>query len=217
MVLFTLLLILAFMAVGLGACTPVSRESDRLTPVDLTPVIHRSQSVSYREVPTNQVIDEAEAIFIGRVMAISPSRWNQDSGKYWEDEKAEMATLQYYEVTLEVEEFIVNDIGLGSPVVLTVLGPSPADNEFGIHGNAPQRAITGHLSFQREERALLFVKYVPMAWRGGPKERLMLVGGPQGKYTITEDGQALNASSAKRNTTLTEIRKIIAVRRRGRP
>ena len=144
-------------------------------------------------------------------------KWNQDSGEYWEDEKAEMATLQYHEVTLEVEEFIVNEIGLENPVILRVLGPSPVDSEPDIVENAAQRAMRGYLPFRKGERDLVFVKHVPMAWRGGPKEVLMLVGGPQGKYTITEDGQVLNASSAKRNTTLTELRKLIAIRRKGNP
>ena len=67
-------------------------------PSPAAPAIQRTQLFDWVGMTTEQVIDDADVILIGKVASLSPSRWNQDSGEYWEDGNSEMANLQYYEL-----------------------------------------------------------------------------------------------------------------------
>lgn len=44
-----------------------------------------------------------------------------------------------------------------------------------------------------------------IAWRTAPRERIVVVGGPQGKYHLTQDGQALNAADPRRSMALEQL------------
>jgi hypothetical protein len=101
-------------------------------------------------------------------------------------------------VTLDVTEPVMDEIGLGDPAVITVLGSNP-DPDY---------------SFAAGERVLVFLRRAPMAWRGGLVEKLMFAGGPQAKYTVTDDGQALNLLVPGQNTTLQDLLDEISARRR---
>lgn len=191
--------------------------ANSVNPNPTLPVIHRSQSFSYVGMTVEQVIDDADIIFLGQVTSISPSRWNQDTGEYWEDVDSDMASLQYYEVTLEVTDVIVDEFGLSNEVSITVLGPSPADVTPATDNSEVQHTLAETVSFREGEKVLLFVEKVPLAWRNGVVERLVLVGGPQGKYTITDDGRALNASTSERDMALSDLLEQITARRHVRP
>jgi hypothetical protein len=172
--------------------------ADGISPYLLTPELHTESRASYAGMGTEEIIDFAEAILIGRIASVSPTRWNQDSGERWQDPIGETAGLQYYEVTLDVTEAVVDEIGLGDPAVITVLGSNP-DPDY---------------SFATGERVLVFLRRGPMAWRGGPVEKLMFAGGPQAKYTLTDDGQALNSLVPGRDTTLQALLDEIPARRK---
>ncbi len=64
----------------------------------------------------------ADAIFLGEVTALSPTTFNQDSGAYYDE------AMALHTVTFRVVDRIVDDIGLGPEVTLTVSAGSPADN-----------------------------------------------------------------------------------------
>lgn len=205
-------LVLVVIGLLIVACSSLSIDSEAVTPE-----IYREPLFSYRGMSTEQVIDDAEAILIGQVISISPSRWNQDNGEYWEDETSQMASLQYYEVTLEVAEAVVDRIGLGDKPVITVLGPGLARTDSEAEARDIQHTQTDNISFYTGEKVLLFLKRVPLAWRGGPIEKIMLVGGPQGKYTLTDDGRALNTSASGKDTTLSALLEQISARRNTTP
>ncbi len=205
-------LVLVVIGLLVAACSSPSLDSGPVTPE-----IHREQLLSYRGMSIEQVIDEAEAILIGQVISLSPSRWNQDSGEYWEDETSQIASLQYYEVTLEVTEAVVDRIGLDDKPVITVLGPGLAEADSGADARDIQRTQTDSISFHAGEKVLLFLRRVPLAWRGGSVEKIMLAGGPQGKYTLTDDNRALNASTPERDTTLSALLEQITARRTVAP
>ena len=192
----------------------VACASTPINPSPAAPAIQRSQSFIWVGMTTEQVIDDAEAILMGKVTSLSPSRWNQDSGEYWEDD-SDMA-LQYYEVTLEVTDAVVDEIGFGDRAIITVLGPSPADLAPRTDSEV-QHTQADSIPFQEGEKVLLFIEKVPLAWRSGLVERVVLVGGPQGKYTITDDGRALNACMSKRDSTLSALLEQIAARRYVEP
>lgn len=202
---------LALVTIGLlGACAFIPTNTDPAGSA-----IQRTQSFSYVGMSTDQIIDEADAILIGKVTSISPSRWNQDSGEYWEDD-LDMA-LQYYEVTLEVIDAVVDEIGFGGKATLTVLGPSPADVLPGTDISEIQHVQAGSIPFQEGEKVLIFAEKRKIAWRGGPVERIVLVGGPQGKYTLTDDGRALNTCTSERDSMLSALLEQIAARRHVEP
>ena len=64
----------------------------------------------------------ADAIFLGEVTALSPTNFNQDSGAYYDE------AMAIHTITFRVVDRIVDDIGLGPEVTLTVSAGSPADN-----------------------------------------------------------------------------------------
>jgi hypothetical protein len=59
--------------------------SDAIPSNLLTPELHTESRVSYAGMSTEQIIDFSEAILIGRVASVSPTRWNHDSGESWQD------------------------------------------------------------------------------------------------------------------------------------
>lgn len=53
------------------------------------------------------MIDKADAIFVGKVLVISPTFYNKDSGEYWYDEHTGVG-LQLHSIELEVLRSIVD-------------------------------------------------------------------------------------------------------------
>ncbi|MFN8439605.1 MAG: hypothetical protein U0175_02490 [Caldilineaceae bacterium] len=79
---------------------------------------------TYAPVSFGEISDQATAIFVGKVTAISPAQWNQDSGEYWcNDKDAEnMSCFVFSYLEIDVLEPIVDDMGLEAQV--KVLAPS---------------------------------------------------------------------------------------------
>lgn len=139
-------------------------------------------SAEYLEVSEDEMMQKADAIFVGRVLHISETLWNQDSGLPWNADDGGRGTtaLPLHEVELEVEKTLADQIGLGKKTVLTVLGNSPwALSDEAHHGLLPG------------DRAVIFARAADLAWREtGTRPVLQLVGVPSQAHLV-EEGQGL--------------------------
>jgi hypothetical protein len=174
-----------FFLVTLAACRAPTSASPQPAPV---PGVEVVTHVDYVALSTEDAIRQASAIVIGQVEHISAPCWNQDSGEYWDDSGSAMSSLLYYEATLVVEASIRRGYQPGEKITLTILGYSP-DESF----------------LQTGERVLVMLEKRAIAWRTVPRERIVVVGGPQGKYHLTQDGQALNAADPGRSMGLEQL------------
>jgi hypothetical protein len=107
------------------------------------------------------------------VTAISETRYNQDSGEYWEDrsEDGEMTddALAYHTVELSSTTPLFDEIGVGESITLAVLGESPWDP-----------CAVSNSPFQTGQEVLVFVRQKQLAWRGEQTRAfLMPVGDPR--------------------------------------
>ena len=68
--------------------------------------------VSYQSLPFAEMARAAELVVAGQVTAVSETRWNQDSGAFWEESNIDAqgletvdSALPYYEVTVLADRF----------------------------------------------------------------------------------------------------------------
>lgn len=176
-VLKLLLLIIALFL--LTSCSTTNRGEN--TVEENITVSFEAESVYFTQ---EELLAEAELIFAGTVLAISPTRWNQDSGEYWTETTEEGTTAEgerlttthspwpVYEVELSVTRPIVDEIGVGSEVVLTLLGKSPIDDAASDTENAIQvdaeKNITvdaDTVNLQIGQELVVFAIQTELAWR----------------------------------------------------
>ena len=160
--------ILVVVGLALLFLEPAPRqEPEAATPSDVTV----EQLFSYALISLEEMIDESDAIFLGKVVSISPTRWNQDSGEEWYD-SVSGSGLQLHTIELEVLEPIVDTIGLGQQVTITVLGSSP------LEGSADH-------DLKMDDQAVIFAGSGEIAWRGGTmRPVLLLAGAPSDSHFI---------------------------------
>ena len=115
-----------------------------------TPACNPNESVilDYELMPYEQIIDNSDAIFVGRILSVSCTSWNQDSGNYWD------GGLPVYTMEVQLLQPIVDTLGLSEQVTITQVGYSPLDTE---RANA---LVVG-------QQAVVFVVETDIAWRDG--------------------------------------------------
>ena len=94
-----------------------------------------SVEASYAYLSFDDLVRTADAIVTGYVQGISSTRWNQDSGEYWEYYLKEggfdtiIVAQPYYEIVLTIERRLIAPSNLEDIEQLTVVGPafSPVD------------------------------------------------------------------------------------------
>jgi hypothetical protein len=134
-------------------------------------------SASYAYMSREERIAKAQAIFVGKVTAISESYWNQDSGEEWrkapdDPNQNSPASLMIHTITIEIEQSIVEVIKLDKEINVTVIGKSPND------GPTDDQLKVG-------DKAVFFVAERNLAWRqGGMKKKLMMVNSPGDSFFI---------------------------------
>lgn len=161
-------MLLGGLLLGMGLLTASSgrtaaRAASQPSPQHLAarPSSYRFESsYVYQSLP--EMVATADAIVLGRVVAITPARFNQDSGAYWE--QAGYTTLPYYELTVALQRPLLDTIGLGSRATITVLGGSPAGTDASA-GVPIDNAEAAALNVGDE--AVFVVARRAMAWRGG--------------------------------------------------
>ncbi len=170
------------------------------TPSDNN-VINRSTNVGEENITVNfetesiyftqeELFKGADLIFAGKVLDISPTRWNQDSGEYWTETTEEGMTAEgeqltttlsawpVYEVRLSVTQPIIDKIGVNQEVVLTLLGKSPIEAVINDTTNGIQvDAETVNLQIGQE--LVVFAIQTELAWRG-PNRPVELITNPDG-------------------------------------
>ena len=166
-----------------------------------------SFSASYAYVPFVEMIKYADLILTGQVTNIGETKWNQDSGEYWEetfkDEIGEttIPALPYYEVTISPAQIIVDALGINEDqLVVTVVGMSGENNlktgdemytfvrqgEMAWYdGNVTYNAKT--YSFETGWKSVLF-------FTGAPDQSYLLKG-PDGQYQFVENYEQLGPFS----------------------
>lgn len=171
----TTLFILVVIGSVLSAC-----KSDILNVIEESPTSFQlvSQSFSYITLSDAEKTTTSGAILRGKIVAISPTAWNQDNGEAWDNEGSGIAALQLHTVDIQVEQKIIDTLDLGDIITVTGLGTSPAE-EF-----ADYPLGVG-------DEAVLFVKKAKIAWREGEiKEVILYTGSPrQSIYVKNDEGQ----------------------------
>ena len=106
--------------------------------------------LDYISVPYEQIIDDSQAIFVGQVLTVSGTSWNQDSGQYW------YGGLPTYSMDVQVLQKIVDTLALPEQVTISTIGYSPAEpSQAGTPAAGPC--------------AVFFVIKTQLAWRTGLK------------------------------------------------
>lgn len=193
----------AALGIGLGVFA-----SPELSPLHDSEVTVR-YSAEYVELTEQEMMQNADVIFVGRVRHISDTRWNQDDEQPWKSsaEDNHVVALPLHELEIEVERKLVDKrpplkhrgnvrVQEGENTVLTVLGNSP----WSFHDHAHHDLVPG-------DRAVLFARYSDLAWRGhGTKPVLQLVGVPSQAHFIEEQqGLFYNRRQPEQAKTLDEL------------
>ncbi|NUM47132.1 MAG: hypothetical protein HUU38_20730 [Anaerolineales bacterium] len=127
--------------------------------------------------PLDYMIDISNAIFIGKVINISPTRWNQDSGEFWIGSSPEQVALQLHNLELDMVQPIVDTLGLSKQVQVIV----PTVGDF----DANERTV-----YMKEgDQVLFFALRTEIAWRDGMQTVLRQTNAPLYSYfTLGKDG-----------------------------
>lgn len=137
------------------------------------------------------MFEEADIIFVGKVTNISPTKWNQDSGEYWQEvteegltENGESATTTHsawpvHELEVAVGQAIVDEVGIDEKVTLTLLGKSPVDSNQADDGQNVQIEGDATHAIQLGDEILVFAVQTEIAWRD-PNRPIELVTNEEG-------------------------------------
>lgn len=145
----------------------------------------------YRDMRAPEAIKAADLAVHGIVTDVSPTKWNQDSGEYWEDFSEDGRTrypaLPYFNVRLSEASKITEGRGaIDREVTITVLGLSPEDTE-------------AEHTFEVGNELIVLVRHSKLAWRDGKRKILQFVGSPmQSHFYRAENGNFYLADPAQK-------------------
>lgn len=154
-------------------------------------VSHVDVDVAYVQLSFDELARQADEILVGKVLDVSPTLWNQDSGEYWEETIRDAAGLEtietalpYYEVRLQVlrpvlvRGALAGRIAASEPVVVTAVGMSPLDDPDTVSA-AGVTTADGAMPFAPGSTVAVFAGAGEIAWRGGAmRPVLQLLGDP---------------------------------------
>lgn len=86
--------------------------------------------VSYSDLPLSAKVASAPLIVTGTVLEVTPSRWNQDDGTFWEKVETDAfgqqtvdTAVPYHTVVVQVDRTLANRDGVGTDkLTLTIVG-----------------------------------------------------------------------------------------------
>ncbi|GAB4578501.1 MAG: hypothetical protein Fur0022_12360 [Anaerolineales bacterium] len=166
------ILVLVFFGIGTGLVLSYSnilgrKSSDGIENVS-SPIIEQTTRrtapvfiSSYAYTPFDETLKKADVIFVGQITNIGETKWNQDSGEYWEetikDEFGEttIPAQPYFEVTISPLQLILDTFGVDGPIVVSVLENSPLDS------------AGGDFKFKIGDEIIAFVSQHEIAWYYG--------------------------------------------------
>lgn len=153
----------------------------------LLPLVARqfvTVQASYVEYPVETMLTEAPIIFVGQVVEISETRWNQDSGEFW------AGGLPYHQVTLAVVQTIAGEVE--EKATLTVIGNHPLDDEA---------AMQSDHSWRVGDEMVVFARQTELTWREPERmSALMLMGSPQSSVLLKGEDGLYHAASGEAYT-----------------
>lgn len=171
---------------ALGSCSP-SLSPAETGSENITVDLEAEQIFLSREA----MFEEADIIFVGKVTNISPTKWNQDSGEYWQEvteegltENGENVTTTHsawpvHELEVAVGQAIVDEVGIDEKVTLTLLGKSPVDSNQADDGQNVQIEGDATHAIQLGDEILVFAFQTEIAWRD-PNRPIELVTNEEG-------------------------------------
>ena len=171
---FTLGLLLPF---ALAACQPVQLPTTQNASATVQPQAHVFEA-SYEYLTLDELIAQADLIVIGQVIDISPARWNQDSGLFWQADHSSFATLPYHQLEIAVSQVLAGDVATDQTLTVTVLGASPAgsfDSQDTVVGEPAHRLQVG-------QEQLFLLRQGEIAWRGRRQPAILFLGYPGDSY-----------------------------------
>lgn len=126
--------------------------------------------VDYVALPFDELVKTSDVILVGKVVELTPSRWNQDSGEYWAD------GMQYHLVRIEVSQFIVDKIGASSQKTIEIMvgGESIAEGNYDYNLNVGDEVFA-------------FAGLVDLAWKGGTKSMLQVSTTPSLAFFVRQN------------------------------
>lgn len=153
---------------------------------------------SYANVSIDEQIEVADVIFVGAVIHISETHWNQDSGEYWEevvyDEIGDTryVGLPIYTIELLVKQPIVGNMQQNDSLIITVVGASPLEDNH--------ESVDNEYVLQDGDNVVMFARNSELAWREGTKPILQLMSAPEQSYFLQgDDGLYRTAQLNARN------------------
>jgi hypothetical protein len=146
----------------------------------------------------DEMIDRADAIFAGTIVEISPTRWNQDSGEYYPPKQGIDYPMPLHEIEVQVTRPIIDTIGLGETVTVTVVSASPVD--------ARSSDDVEH-DLKVGDEVVMFVGQTELAWRGGGRKPVILfMSAPDISYLkLGSDGLYHGGGPEKRDYLLDDL------------
>ena len=198
-------IVLLICLLALAACAPAGVEPAAVLPSP-TPTVEIVCIRVIFEVMVSgdaDVLAEMEAAFLGEVIAISPTHFNQDSGQYYTD------AMGIHTITFRVIEPIVDEIGLGPEVTLTSMAGSPVDNgHVDIEGGSVAcYDIQVSHEFAVGQQMVVLARRNEIVWReGGTREVLYFAAWPEYAYfAADEQGLYRRNNTALPAMTLEEL------------
>lgn len=161
--------------------------------------------VSYMDLPLTTKVAAAPLIVTGTVLEITPARWNQDDGTFWETTATDAygqqtvdSAVPYHTVVVQVERALANSLGIAADkVALTVVGmgsePAVVDD---LHLGAASGVVSlssDSVSAAKGERVIAFVRPGQLAWRDGTMRSVLVPMGAPGSTVVSE--AAVNAGA----------------------
>lgn len=171
-IIFTLIL------TACGASSKTSTNSsipEQKTDSDIAKLDTVDIEFSYIELTLDEMIEQADMIFVGKVTNITSTSWNQDSGEYWEEVFEEEngletihSALPVHQVELSVIQPLVNEDKFDKKVTLTLLGKSPIDNEITVRNSVSLKNDADY-KLQIGDEVIIFATQTHVPWRDANK------------------------------------------------
>lgn len=157
--------------------------------------------VSYSDLPLATKVAKAPLIVTGTVVDISPTRWNQDDGTFWEETADDAfgtqtvdSAVPYHVVTIKIDRTLADTLGVttasGGKVAVTVVGMRGGDGIDAAQrpdgGQGVMALSSDSVSADVGERVVAFVRPGQLAWRGGPMRAVLAPMGSPGTTVLSE-------------------------------
>ncbi len=162
-------------------------------------------TVDYISLSLPERIKNSAFVLTGVITAISPTKWNQDSGEYWEDWSPDKETryvaLPYFTLEISNISSLASTIELGDSTLITVVGKSPIGCEH-----------VSDISLGVGRRVIVFGKKTELSWRNGRRPIFGLVADPAQSILILGSDGRFHSSAEASDTgiALEDLREMIA-------